>query len=528
MADTDSKYKDSFISQDELDRLLADADSLGPEAFGQSDPAGDPPADNEEMISQDDIDALLSLADGPADTPASENSEVITQDDIDALLNTRPAPPETSAKALTIEDDDDLDVGADLDLVTPEDIRKLLRSDAAETASPSAPMPDPDTGGLDTITAEDLMGLTGSQEIKAEAGPLTGDDDALITQEDINAILAGATPSPPPAAAEPSVDVPPAPAPTPAPAPPKAQTPDKEESLISQEDIDSLLAGAGMLTGDESPASTEAEEDNLISQEDIDKLLMGKSDGVGAEADETLIDQDDIDRLLNAAQPFDDIRLSTAAPEKLISQEDIDKLLSEDLDRGQSKDERLADQVILEADPAGKKPPRTDTGPWYRSRLFVSVAAVGLVLLVSLASLVLFSGKTEPPLADQVPAPSVGTPTRPDTVGPLDTQSPPLAQDIIQVTMNGFLVPAPANTKGMAYIALDMTLEISDAPTDPIKDYEPFFRNIVYEVISKAFVLQSETRIVEADLKKMIKEALNDALSEGSVSRIDFNGFTAG
>jgi flagellar basal body-associated protein FliL len=527
MADTDSKYKDSFISQDELDRLLAEADRLGPEAFAQSPPAGDPPSGDEDMINQDDIEALLSLADGPADSPASEDNEVITQDDIDALLNTRPAAkPAPPAKGLPIEDDDDLDVGADLDLVTPEDIKNLLRSDAAATASPSTPTSDPDNGSLDTITAEDLMGLSGGQEIKAEAGPLAGDDDALITQEDINAILAGATPAPPPAAESPA-EAPPVPEPVPA----KAQTPDKEESLISQEDIDSLLAGAGMLTGDESPASAEAEEDNLISQEDIDKLLLGKSDEVEAEAEETLIDQDDIDRLLNAAQPFDDTRLSTAAPEKLISQEDIDKLLSEDLDRGQAQDqeERLADQVILEAEPGGKKSSRTDTGPWYRSRLFVSLAAVGLVLLVSLVSLVLFSGKTEPPLADHDPVPTVDTPAQQDTLDPFESAPAPVAaQDIIRVTMNGFLVPAPANIKGMAYIALDMTLEISDAPSDPIKDYEPFFRNIVYEVINKAFVLQSDARIVEADLKKMIKDALNDALSEGAVSRIDFDGFTAG
>ncbi|GAB6095907.1 hypothetical protein JCM14469_21600 [Desulfatiferula olefinivorans] len=519
MADTDSKYKDSFISQDELDRLLAEADGLGPEAFAPSTPDASTPADDaEEMISQDDIDALLSLADGPADTPAAEENEVITQDDIDALLNARPAArPAPPAETPPADDDDDLDVGADLDLVTPEDIEKLLRSDTPKPAQKSDP------GGLDTITPEDLMGLSAGMEIKAEAGPLTGDDDALISQEDINALLAGAAATPKPAP-EPPVNTPP----PQTPAPEAAELPE-EENLISQEDIDSLLAGAGMLTGEEKPASTADEETNLISQEDIDKLLLGKSDEVEAEAEETLIDQEDIDRLLNAAQPFDDSRLTTAAsPEKLISQEDIDKLLSEEPGRAQPLEDRLADQVILEAKPGDDAPAPKGDVRWYRSRPAVSLAAVALVLVVSLVSLMFFSEKPEPDLSVHEQAPAFDTPAVPDTAGPDDAPAPAPAPDIIRVTMNGFLVPAPAHIKGAAYIALDMTLEISDAPSDPIKDYEPFFRNIVYEVINKAFVLQSEARIVEADLKKMIKEALNDALSEGSVSRIDFEGFTAG
>lgn len=534
MAETDSKYKDSFISQDELDRLLKGADALGPEAFAGSeseDETGlrsttEASAADDDIINQDDIDALLSLADKDPNAADADN-DLISQEDIDALLAGNRA-----MKASQDEAEDNDDDAADLDLVSPEDIEKLMRSDSFETDISVASDLGPKSENLDTITQDDLQALTQSTEIKAEAGGLdSGDDDALISQDDINAILAGARQEEEP---EPEMQqAPPAPVEPIAAAAPSAPavdevSEDEEDSLISQDDIDSLLAGAGISTTKEDQAEKE-EETNLISQEDIDKLLLGK--GQEAEPEETLIDQDDIDRLLNSARPFDEASLrSSGDQEKIISQEDIDQLLNEDFTDSKKDAERILDQVILEKSPDSEIS-HTEKAPstWYRSKLFVSMAAVGLVLVVSLISVMLFSGKpdTPPVQTDIATAPEPEAIQDTEVPREIETQMPQ-TMDIITVSMNGFVVPAPANIKGLSYIALNLTLEISDSPTNPIKDYEPFFRNIVYEVINKAFVLQSEAKIVEADLKKMIRDALNDALSEGSVSRIDFSDFKVG
>ncbi|MBU1168196.1 MAG: hypothetical protein KKD44_01390 [Proteobacteria bacterium] len=511
MAGTDSKYKDSFISQDDLDRLLKEADSLSLEAFAGPGQETDFSPVEDDAISQDDIDALLSLADKDSVT-AAQDSDVISQDDIDALLagNIAPAP----------QPDDDIDdEPADLDLVTPEDIEKLLRSEPVEQNISALESSDLSGGDLDTITQEDLRSLTESNEIKAESGLDQDDDDSLISQEDINALLSGAgnvdTQSNEPQNAEETIL--------------PVLDENEEDSLISQEDIDSLLAGAG-LEDDKAVIAQQEEETNLISQEDIDKLLLGTNE----EAEETLIDQEDIDRLLSSSSPFDGQSMDEfSGQDKLISQEDIDRLLNEDLSEAEITDDRPMDQVILEEPPAKTKPGRdkkNTTSVWYRSRLFVSMAAATMVVLVSLIALMIMSGKSEKPLAQNDTADTIealdNQATRPD---PLPVEIPPSRiPDIITVTMNEFIVPAPAKIKGLSYITLSLTLEIADAPVNPIKDYEPFFRNIVYEVLNKAFILQSDSKIVETDLKKMIKDALNDALSEGSISKVDFSDFKVG
>jgi flagellar basal body-associated protein FliL len=91
--------------------------------------------------------------------------------------------------------------------------------------------------------------------------------------------------------------------------------------------------------------------------------------------------------------------------------------------------------------------------------------------------------------------------------------------------MNGFIVTAPVKVEKIAFIAVDLSIDFIDVSTDPIKDYEPFFRNIIYEVLKKALVLESELQVNEADLKKMIIEALNDALAEGAVDNVNFTSF---
>jgi flagellar basal body-associated protein FliL len=534
MADSDSKYKDSFISQEDIDLLMKEADSLGPEAFAGSDAdakASDvPSADtgSDDLISQDDIDALLSLADKGSSGNASEpEDDVISQEDIDALLEgtSTPNPPEP-----TPPDDD----ASDLDMVSEEDIEQLLRSESFDIPDTSPPEPKAEANGLDTITQEDLKDLSATSEIRADAGPDTdGDDDALISQDDIDALLSGAgaarkqaEPAPPkteaPKAKEPEQPEPPE----------MAQAADEsdEDSLISQEDIDSLLAGAEASEIQDRPGEPDDSDDsNLISQEDIDKLLLGNTEDKGT--DDDLIGEEDIDRLLNATQPVDDEGLAGfTEQEKLISQEDIDQLLNEDMGEMEKDEDRILDQVVLEksTDLDLSEEKNTSKTIFLKSKLFISAVAVALVLLVSVTALMLFSGKGADEVALKTPIPAETTPPAEEPLPDYIESSAPQTLDIVTVTMNDFVVPAPADIKGLSYIALSLTMEIADVSTNPVKDYEPFFRNIVYEVINKAFILQNESKIVEADLKKMIQDALNDALSEGSISSIEFLDFKVG
>lgn len=513
MAGSDSKYKDSYISQEDLDSLLEGAGNTGPDAFADHSPPNPPSRDDdvEEVISQDDIDALLSLADGESPNQESPD-DVISQDDIDALL-------EGKHDAAPSADDVPEDDTADLDLVTPEDIEKLLRAESMGNAPVPEAVPDTASSDFDSISQEDLNDLSASMEIKADAGPQTDDDDdSLISQEDINALLAGNMDE-----EAPEQDVI-------TPVPVAEESTGEEDSLISQDDIASLLADAG--DDGEYEAKDEANDDdddsNLISQEDIDKLLIGKSEEV--ESEETLIDQEDIDRLLSAATPMDEGGFSgQSETDKLISQEDIDKLLNEDISESFQGEDSVIDQVILEqsTDIEKNEVEAAEKPAWHRSKLFVSAAAVALVLMISLTAIMMFSGKSEPP-PDVAVTPETTTPSGPEQVPgetyPMEEYSPQ-TYETITVAMNGFVVPSPVAIKGLSYIALDLTFEITDAPANPIKDYEPFFRNIVYEVLNKAFILQSEGKIVEADLKKMIRDALNDALSEGSIARVDFIHF---
>lgn len=547
MALSDSKYKDSFISQDELDTLMNQAETMplvSEDTPGESSVFVDETPDDA-IITQDDIDALLNMGRSAMEkepVQESKDDDLVTQDDIDALLSSRPvtkkkkAAPEPEPGPESELDD----VLSDLDLVTPDDIKKLLQAESFsmdETVDRTDDISaDEQDEPLDSITDDDIKALLLGTDLTSDLQPEASDGDdsvELITQDDIDALLAGVDKEEK-----------------------KNRAQDREQdkpmpdmgtvdNLISREDIDNLLNVTGESTGgtsfsgsSENQSSTS--EDNLISQEDIDKLLMGKYQEPEDE-ETTLIDQEDIDRLLSSARPFGEDRpMRGPEPEKLISQEDIDRLLQEDEREKEKTDEDIHDQVILEKldklDIVEKKPAKkvkekvaTEKKPLPKKKILVALAAACLILAVGAGSFYVYKIKShggENVVAEHGASESAHEASV--TTGESHDKTTVETLETISITMNDFIAVAPAGSKGSSYISLSLTFQIAEIPENPVKEYEPFFRNIVYEVMNKALTSQSESAVAEADLKTMIMDALNGALSQGSVSVLEFVDFETG
>lgn len=551
MALSDSKYKDSFISQNELDTLLKQAETMdfsSEEEPGESSVFVDE-TPNDAIITQDDIDALLNMGRSSMEKESmqeSKNDDLVTQDDIDALLSSRPSTrkkkpdPETESESEP-ELDDFL---SDLDLVTPDDIKNLLQAESFsmdEALDKTDDRPDDEqTEPSDSITDDDIKALLAGADLKSdqESAPIDNEDSVeLITQDDIDALLAGVDKEEKKSGVQNREEDKPM---------PDMGTVD---NLISREDIDNLLnvtgeSAGGNSTSGSSEVQSSTSEDNLISQEDIDKLLMGKYQEP-EEEETTLIDQEDIDRLLSSARPFGEDRPTRGPePEKLISQEDIDRLLQEDEREKEKTDDGLHDQVILEkldkldidfSKPKKKVNEKTaEKKPLPKKKILVALAIACLIISVVGGSFFVYKKKfsngenTLPEVAERhginenEHKSSVSNVESHGETGVVETL------ETITVTMNDFVAVVPGSEKGSSYISLSLTFQIAETPENPVKEYEPFFRNIVYEVMNKALTSQGESAVAEADLKTMIMDALNGALSKGSVSVLEFIDFETG
>lgn len=439
---------------------------------------------SEDLISQDDIDQLLQGIEEIGEAEAAsldglDTEDLVSQDEIDKLLGLSDVDEEFAGDSSPDEEE--------AELISQDDIDMLLKG-----------MEDPEDAGDDVAPVEEAP----YEEFSAE-----DEDLEMISMEDIESLFESDVQDFGGESAAPEADFP------------------EEESLISQDDIDSLLAG----TDSDSPSASD----------DLSELLGDSSDSAGEE--ESLITQDDIDSLLNeavadeafAGEAGDGLGNGSA---DLVSQEDIDRLLKGDMEEGEVPAEEIpqspdAEPVILEnADdedlPAGEK--KSGNGKkWYKSLKVLIAASVVLLLSVSGTLFFLFRGGEEPDFEAVVPAEQVETEIAEAPV--LDEPAFNFARgEKMTSTLTGFIVPAPLKMKGVSFIAADISIEFIDVSSDPLKGYEPFFRNIIYDVLRKALVLNDKSLIVEADLKRMIEKAVNDALTEGAVEKVDFIMFKIG
>ncbi len=482
MSDQDSKYADSLISQENLDALVNEAEALSSDMEDSRDL---------DLVSPEDIEKLLG---GTSQTGEDSEFDLISQDDIDSLI---------SGEELGGVISDSTQGGED-SLISQDDINALLSGGDTGSKTESTPV----ESDSELISQDDIEALLSGSDMGAASET---EDESLISQDDIDSLLNSSDPE------EPAATV--------------VDTDDssglEDESLISQDDIDALLSG-----GDTSDDTSAIEEESLISQADIDNLLQDSGDDSGTpdvNVEEQLISQDDIDKLLSDDTPGATVSgmADAGAGESLVSQDEIDKLLNADLEETNDFPEEVSNQVILkEPEPAKKKADKKGRKSIVSSKWFIGVAAVVLVLIVTGISLTVFLTKKDVKTEETTIAENMPLETTDEIAGdPTEIQDDVVDATQVIIEMNDFVVPAPVSMKGVSYISLNISMEIVDVTSNPIKGYEPFFRNIVYEVLNNALLMQSEAGLIEADLIKMVRAALDNALSEGSVGKIDFLDF---
>lgn len=462
MAETESKYAESLISQEDIDRLLREAE-IGEGTLQTEMPESD------DQITQEEIDRLLGGI-GADDDPVGDSwsdgemADLISQDDIAMLLNSMEESDETDENRSPREDED-------LGLVSLKDIEGIINSEFKELV-------ENETGEAAATEAEKSEAMEAGQVVALD------EDEGLISQDDIDRLLA------------------------------ERGIPDSEEEgaspAFSSHEIDDLWEENSDYSG-ETSSDLVAEEEGLITQDDIDKLLR-----------EAVVDE-----LAVEEEADHDYEMAD-----LVSQEDIDRLLMGDGGEGDSPLEELpafegGDKVILEDGDVSDSPEeKGDAGrKWYKAPPVWITASVFLLMLLSTALFFLLRGEETADLAAIAPAdvlkkPFVIEKSSPAYVYPKGGR--------VNSILKGFIVPAPLTMKGVSYLSADISIEFIDVSSDPLKGYEPFFRNIIYGVLKEALVLEEKSQIVEAGLKKMIQEALNEVLTEGSVGKVDFIAFKVG
>jgi pilus assembly protein FimV len=264
------------LSQDDIDSLMGGNDLAAETAETEADEMGE--------LSQDDIDGLMGGNDLAADGD-DVDMELISQNDIDQLMTpsdeepgpNEPGNTETNSDDFVIDEADGLDVSACLitqetfdeligNLPEPEDVPDpvVLESDPVALDEDIEPEPVPlaDSGEADLevdASADELGDLLNNDidDTDINLGSPDGDD---VTQDDIDALLQ---------ASDEDEDF----------------MADEDDILISQDDIDTLLMAAdqededllGDLMGDDMSAGMDDDFDDqdILEDDDEDDALSG-------------------------------------------------------------------------------------------------------------------------------------------------------------------------------------------------------------------------------------------------------------
>ena len=397
MADP-NQDQDDLVSQDDIDKLLA---SSSIEEAEESLEAVDISPDTDEMgeLSQEDIDGLMGSRTSGEDPDDFEEPGELSQDDIDSLLNSNAGDTQTGDKQDTeddmgelskddidsllgggpvgLEDDDQDDADQEIELIDQADIDQLMTP--SQDQEPPFESPETTVSAPPVQTPEAATAQVPEDDFVIDANQAADVADCLIAQETLDALIQNA-PEIIPASDPVILD--------------ETDTVEETESgEPDQVDLD---------TADwENPVSEPDADD--VTQEDIDALLQDpeeedsesdendeqEMEKEGAEdADDILISQDDIDTLLMAADQEDEDILGS------VLGDDFDDMLEddfpdEDMDvNGGEQTVPENDQVVLErSDPADARASEAEapgTGKkWYRSRLLPAAVSVLLVLAIA-------------------------------------------------------------------------------------------------------------------------------------------------
>nr|WP_321402437.1 hypothetical protein [uncultured Desulfobacter sp.] len=271
MSDPILEEEDDLISQDDIDKLL----DISPE----DDDAGEEEAGE---LSQDDIDSLLNEPDpDDADSDADEeDAGELSQDDIDSLMTDDAPEDEDSAEA---------DEAGEL---SQDDIDSLLNG------------PDPDDADSDTdeedageLSQDDIDSLMTGDESDDDDG-FEENDAAELSQDDIDGLLNGPDP-------DDNDDV-------------------DDDEFISLEDIQGAISGETQeeAVSDSEPESLEAESQDDVAEQTLEDEAI--EDGPEADDGKAMAASNQDDDPLD--EPIDENQAADVA-DCMLTQEAMDALI---------------------------------------------------------------------------------------------------------------------------------------------------------------------------------------------------------
>lgn len=546
---------DDLISQDDIDALLQSSQIGDMSDSDDSDTEGDMGE-----LSQDDIDSLLNSnsldfnqdSDDDSDDEFSDDEmELISQDDIDQLMssqsgNRKPISEEIADPAETDDDDDDISM-----LISQDDINEMLdtqvkltdtQNDIVEDETDGEPLeerpavildePNPDPG--DDLQQRETGTFDEDVIDDSEATPIK---DCLITQEALDALV-DRNVSPPGESAE---------------AAPDSKILLESEVVELDFDLDQIESELDLDTGQKtaiSPGDTvnlfsEDTDEGTVSQEDIDSLLSETDEDDDIDSllnesgndeifgdDDILISQDDIDALLTASDQEDEDILGDLLDEA------SESVIEEDEAEEETDDDSDEDQVVLEgidtivSEPGSAQKEVEDQHRWYRSKLILAGISglLFLVIFVPVSYFFFFSQESSNQTADRRMM-MQETKSREVTVESVDINlvEKPAALEPGTMVLKDFLILASEDSKALTYVSADIIIDYTDKKAYfEINDNLPFYRELIYESIQKSINSDKGEDITEPEIIEVVELALKKVLPAHYINNIRFDAFKAG
>ncbi|MBF0468117.1 MAG: hypothetical protein HQK61_04415 [Desulfamplus sp.] len=485
------------LSQDDIDRMLNAQTSDESDAISDSIDADDDDDGAFDLVSQDDIDKLMGtdLTDDPGSDLDSMSDMDIDDLDVNIPLpaddDIEPEPADIDSSETVIDESEAWNIQDCL--ITQDTIDNLLssRDEDVDISSQSADILDDDllNAGPEAETSDPFQVNLAVDDPEPEF-ELNGTDDLI--NSDLDNLL--------------------------------SDSPEDIDDLlndISQDDIDGFLSESDGEPEEKITKSPQTGDDdsirNVISQDDIDALLAGTDE----EDEDILADMEMDEDLKSIASPAKTVESS------LPEDDDAQVILEESDDSSAT----LADGTVRQlADLMGE-----DQEKPVKRRFLLKLIIFMLLFVILIAGCVagayflFFKEKVDQLVPSSQPI--VKTQESED----LNTSVPDMniqeSQELSPgtITMVDFLVLTPDRKDGITYVSVDITIDYSYSKVfDAINSKLPYYRGIIYDAIENALKSDKGNKLTESELLEIVKDALNQELSEIKVDKIAFANFKTG
>jgi flagellar basal body-associated protein FliL len=351
-------------------------------------------------------------------------------------------------------------------------------------------------------------------------------DDEIIDQNDIDALMKG-----------PLLDAPSA----------EEEVTEDQEVAMEEEKKEESAEATEEGSAEEKPATDaevvdfsedgdfKRELDNIENEElqgDIDNLLDDSDDDADDDWEQdSLISQDDIEDLIKSSENEDEDALG-----------DLDDFDSSDIESSLDENipEKGDDEEGKEKSKEKKKKNKKKRSIKIGKKFVLIAASVIFIVGVSVLGGLLFlkDKKSDFPKQKTVAKP---VPVEEPVVESVEinvdekTSKPAVSGTMSKnllsepIVMKDFVILAPETIEGLAYVEAEITIDYStDNAYYELKKNMPLYRDVIYLAILKALGSSKGDKITESDLLVIVKKALIDAMPEGSIKKVGFNNFKTG